>query len=256
MEWDPVSLLKGIRAAFSGRTMRECNICGHSCKRFQSNQWHRYIICPKCGSQVRHRLLVAALTRIESLHKDKLLAGKAVLHFAPEEFLKPFFAEGSGKYIKADLIAPGYDYRDIDVQVDISNMDGIPNGAYDVCIAIDVLEHVPDDRAAVREVHRILKPGGYGILSVPQKDNLERTIDDPFITDPDERLLKFGQRDHLRIYGLDFKDMLAGSGFEVYIVDENSFKAAFVKRHVLRPPVRGDHPFVTNFRRVYFARKP
>jgi SAM-dependent methyltransferase len=251
-----ITRVKELLAAFGGRTMKECNICGHACNRFGSNQWHRYIICPKCGSQVRHRLVVAALSALDPFNKEKLLARKVVLHFAPEKCLKPFFMENSGKYVQADLIAPGYVYRDIDLQVDISHMHEVPGNTYDACIAIDVLEHVPDDRRAMGEIHRILKPGGYGILSVPQKDNLEKTLEDPSITDPDERLLKFGQNDHLRIYGLDFKNMLASAGFEVHVVDETFFPDAFARRHVLYPPVRGTHPFVTNFRRVYFARKP
>jgi hypothetical protein len=108
----------------------------------------------------------------------------------------------------------------------------------------------------MREICRVLKPGGYGILSVPQKDNLERTIEDPSITDSEQRLLRFGQNDHLRIYGADFRDMLMRSGFEVQTVDETLFPDAFATKHVLYPPVKGSHPFVTNFRRVYFARKP
>jgi hypothetical protein len=100
-----------------------------------------------------------------------------------------------------------------------------------------------------------LKPGGYAILSVPQKDHLGRAIGDPDITDPEERLLEYGQRDHLRIYGWDFKEMLSSAGFNVAIVNEKSFPKRYAKKHVLYPPILSTRELATNFRKIYFARK-
>ncbi len=237
------------------RNVSECNLCGHVCKTFESNEWHQYIICPNCKSQVRHRLVVAALEHLEPYRTEIVAQKWSVLHFAPERFLRPFIEEHSQEYTTADRLAPGYAYEGIDLEIDISDMKGIADKSYDICIAIDVLEHVPDHIKAMKELFRILKPGGYAILSVPQKDDLEKTIEDPNITDPEERLRNYGQEDHLRIYGFDFKDMLASAGFKVKIVDEKSFPEKIARRNVLYPPVMSDREFVTNFRKIYFAQR-
>lgn len=232
-----------------------CNICGHTCNEFESNEWHKYIICPNCKSQVRHRLLVAALTYVEPYKTEGIPRGRSVLHFAPEKFLRTFFTEHCHRYTTADLLAPGYSYEGIDLKIDISNMKEVNDKSYDICIAIDVLEHVPDHISAMKELFRILKPDGYAILSVPQKNYLEKTIDDPDITDPEERLKNYGQKDHLRIYGFDFRDMLVSAGFKVNIVDENSFEKKISDKYVLYPPVLSDRKFVTNFRKIYFGKR-
>jgi SAM-dependent methyltransferase len=78
-----------------------------------------------------------------------------------------------------------------------------------------VLEHVPDDRRAMRELHRILAPGGWAVLQTPVRSKLTRTDEDPSVTDPAERIRRFGQADHVRVYGADFEDRLRDAGFAV-----------------------------------------
>jgi SAM-dependent methyltransferase len=134
-------------------------------------------------------------------------------------------------------------------------MQGVESGEYDLLIACDVLEHVKDDKLAMREVSRVLRGGGYAILTVPQKDGLEVTYEDPTITDPLERKKHFGQLDHLRFYGQDFPRFLEAAGFQVAVVDEKSFPEAIVKKHVLFPPILSTTPLATNYRKVFFAHK-
>jgi SAM-dependent methyltransferase len=78
-----------------------------------------------------------------------------------------------------------------------------------------VLEHVEDDRRAMAELFRILRPGGWAFLSVPIHG--ARTIEDPAIALPADRLRAFGQEDHVRIYGNDgaFERRLEHVGFNV-----------------------------------------
>jgi SAM-dependent methyltransferase len=89
----------------------------------------------------------------------------------------------------------------------------LPDASFDVVLCVHVLEHVPDDAAALRELHRILKPGGWGVIQVPILR--ETTDEDPSLTDPAERLRRFGQEDHVRIYGRDFAGRLEAAGFEL-----------------------------------------
>jgi len=97
-----------------------------------------------------------------------------------------------------------------------------------------VLEHVPDDRKAMRELRRVLKPEGWAILLVPITEHA--TYEDPTITDPRERLRAFGQEDHVRRYGRDYPDRLREAGFDVEEIAAGDFlDAAQVERMGITP---------------------
>ena len=160
--------------------------------------------CPSCGSRERHRL--AHLWATEG--GGDRLAGKRILHFAPEKTVRRQM-RGNPLYETADLHQPGVTHR-----VDITAMP-LPDARYDVVMAHHVLEHIPDDRAAMRELFRVLAPGGVAVLSVPINASRHETYENPAITDPAERVLHFSAPDHKRYYGLDFADRLAEAGFTV-----------------------------------------
>ena len=228
----------------------ECNVCGWQGKHLVSDGWHERSQCPSCRSGVRHRLLIAAWTHREDLSLAHLVRGKRVLHFAPERLIERKLRECAGQYVTADYLNPRRD-----LQLDLSDMGGIEDGQFDLLIACDVLEHVADDRQAIREIHRVLAPGGSAILTVPQQDHLKQTFEDPSIVTPEGRQHHFGQSDHLRIYGDDFPQLLLSAGFEVTAIDEHSFPPDLATRHVLSPPEKSPHPLATNFRKVFFGRK-
>lgn len=228
----------------------ECPLCAYQGTRLADGNWHVRSICPQCRAETRHRLLAAAITQLPEHDYRKLLAGKRVLHFAPEKIMGAFVRRYAGRYATADLLR-----RDVDLQLDISSMPEIADGSYDCCIACDVLEHVPDDRRALRELHRVLAPGGVAIITVPQQDHAAATYEDPTITSRAERTRAFGQHDHVRIYGDDVVERMQAAGFEVEVVDDTSFDPAAVERYVLRPPVLSERPLATNFRKVFFCRR-
>lgn len=229
----------------------ECNVCGWHGGKFADDLWHARSICPECGSQVRHRLLVATLNGLSS-HKDlteqALLTGKDILHFAPERQLRQRVKNAAKRYVTAD-----FDRGDTDWRLDISDMPSVKDAEFDVVICCDVLEHVPNDRAAFQEIRRILRPGGLAILTVPQKDSPAETDEDPSVTSEAERERRFGQKDHVRIYGDDFKDRVAAAGFTVTCVRSSSFPEEAQKRFVLFPPVVSALPLATNQRVIYFC---
>lgn len=242
------NLLKKLRGSSV-----ECNICHWQGARFTDDHWHADTVCPNCGSQVRHRLLVAILDGISSLpnlNEAHLLKGKKILHFAPERQLRHRIQRASAYYVSTD-----YDRGDVDLKLNMSDMPAIADNSFDVVIACDVLEHVPDDRAAIRELHRILKPHGFAIITAPQKDSPALTDEDPAITSPEERTKRFGQKDHLRIFGDDLKERFESAGFSVNTVNASVFSPNIITRFVLLPPIRSSHPLATNERRFYFAEK-
>lgn len=86
--------------------------------------------------------------------------------------------------------------------------------AFDVVLCNHVLEHVRDDARAMKEILRVLRPGGYAILQVPIDHSAEATHEDPTFG-PEERAWHYRFADHVRLYGMDYKDWLAAVGFEV-----------------------------------------
>jgi SAM-dependent methyltransferase len=185
----------------------ECPVCGGRFSRFLPygyNIIRKGVLCPRCFSLERHRLLWLYLKNRTGFFTDRL----KVLHVAPEQcFYSRFRKLKNLDYTTADLESPLADFR-----LDIQNMPFNDN-TYDTVICNHVLEHVPDDRKAMREILRVLKPGGFAILQVPMDMTLEKTHEDPSITDPHEREFHFRQKDHYRLYGRDYNERLKECGF-------------------------------------------
>ena len=124
-------------------------------------------------------------------------------------------------YTTADLESPL-----ADLHFDVQRIP-LPDASCDVLICNHLLEHVADDRLAMREFHRILRPGGWGVLLSPVDRSRAVTFEDDSITDPAERTRIFGQYDHRRIYGRDYGQRLREAGFEVEEID---YAARFSER--------------------------
>jgi SAM-dependent methyltransferase len=181
---------------------RECLCCGGRFRRMSRRRisgWGG--MCPRCRSHPRHRAIALLLGRGD-------LPGRRLLHFAPEPLFDPVFARlPAVDRVTADLHAPA------DLRLDISDMD-LPDSSFDLILCSHVLEHVPDDRAAMRELRRVLTAGGLSLILVPYRPAVT-TYEDPSITSPLARMVAFGQQDHVRIYGKDLPDRLREAGFEV-----------------------------------------
>ena len=162
--------------------------------------------CPYCRSAPRHRLLKLSLEREWTLHPPVV----DILHFAPEWGTERGLRSNPrvGRYVTVDLAARG-----VDVQCDITLLD-FPSETFDIVLCSHVLEHVPNDREAISELHRVLRPGGIAYIQVPYRSTRE-TDEDPSVTDPNERMRRFGQFDHVRVYGYDLADRLREPGFRV-----------------------------------------
>lgn len=188
-------------------TARYCPICKKSAREFRPGTMNqrKNAQCPFCDSLERHRL-----AWLFFLNKTDLFDGKPkqMLHIAPEPCLEPQFKHLLGKnYLTADLMNP----RAM-IKMDITDI-RYPDESFDVIYCSHVLEHVPDDRGAMREFHRVLKKDGWAVLLVPI--TAETTYEDPSITTPEGRLAAFGQADHVRRYGPDYVDRLREAGFRV-----------------------------------------
>ena len=133
----------------------------------------------------------------------------------------------ASEYVTSDISAVA------DVQADITDLP-FPDARWDVVVCSHVLEHVVDDASARRELRRVLSPQGRAIVIVPRRQGVP-TDEDASVTDPDERRRRFGQNDHVRIYGDDLEERLSSAGFTtVEPVSVDDFTEEQVARHRLR----------------------
>lgn len=201
---------------YCGYNSKDLEVVGHDLKVLRDKQviggGRRAAGCYKCHSRDRERLLYAFL--IEELkvtdHKNF-----SILHIAPEPKLSNVLLQSDLKeYICGDLFTKGYDYPD---HVKNMNVMDIPyeDGHFDLIICNHVLEHIPEDTKAMKELYRVLKPGGNAVLQVPISKNTLETHEDFTITDRNKREELFGQFDHVRIYGQDYVSRLESVGFKV-----------------------------------------
>jgi predicted SAM-dependent methyltransferase len=143
---------------------------------------------------------------------------KRMLHVAPEAcFENKLKKKLFGDYISIDLYKPTVMFK-----MDVTNLI-FPNESFDVIYCSHVLEHVLDDRLAMREFCRVLKPQGWAILLVPVLIDNANTFEAPSVTDPAERARLFGQFDHVRYYGRDYVNRLEDAGFNVKVVKATDF---------------------------------
>ncbi len=175
-------------------------------------------VCPSCGASDRCRLY--ALYIRQMLEQGLLNDAFALLDIAPSRPLQTFLRQIPNiTYRSADKFMEGVDFA-----IDVTNMAEIPSDSYDMFICSHVLEHVDDDRKALSELFRILKPGGRGILMVPIVLKLEEIDEDITIKDEATRWRRFGQFDHVRLYSkAGFMQRIQAAGFTLHALGVEHF---------------------------------
>lgn len=231
--------LQAIRPLFYLGNRFSCPCCGGRFRKLRpfgvrprQNAW-----CPNCGSLERHRLLWLYLRDRTNLFSDKV----RLLHLAPEKVLRDLIEPlDNVDYYSADLDSP-----DAMAAVDIVDLPW-QSDTFDAILCSHVLEHIPDDRRGMRELLRVLKPGGWAILQVPMDRARHETYEDPTIVEPEARERAFGQHDHVRVYGLDYPDRLQEAGFDVNV-------DGYVR--TLGPDLAAKHA-LSRDEDIYFCSKP
>ena len=209
----------------------ECPICHTYFNEYlqagtDANVWKQYdgvgagirnVVCPVCYSTDRERLVYLFFRdRYFMENKDKHIK---LLHIAPESNLSKYLmAHTNVEYTAGDKRCEGYSYPDYVRDIDIMDMRDVADDTYDVVVCNHVLEHVPDDIVAMKELRRIIKPDGIAVLQVPYAQKLERTFEDKTILTPEARFEVYGQSDHVRLYGKDYPERLKQAGFKVEVL--------------------------------------
>ena len=197
-----------------------CPICNHDFMVFLpfGESSRKNAECPNCGSLERHRLCYLYLEKSNVFERNIKL-----LHFAPEEiFAKIFSNQDNFDYLPVDLF-PGPNVAE---QFDIQDIPYKDN-SFDLIYCSHVLEHVPDDNKALKELYRVLKPASkkaFAIIQVPINKEFQKTLENDEYNTPELRTIYYGQADHLRYYGNDFPDILKNIGFEVQIFEDSNIQ--------------------------------
>ena len=206
--------LRNLISIFYIGSKYQCNICDFKMSHFVKLK-NEDKLCPKCGSLARTRKLW------DLLKND--VENKTILHFSPSPSLRTKIELLNGiKYVTSDYAGEFEATKKLDIE-SINE----PNDNYDLVICYHILEHIKNDIEAMKELYRIIKPKGKCIIQTPFREG-EIYENDEVKTDK-ERLIHFGQRDHLRIYSVEgLMNRLKSAGFQTKLkeyetVDNNNY---------------------------------
>jgi hypothetical protein len=206
----PPALKRSIRQIFHRRGNLFCPVCESAIRNFLPYDaiWpeRQGEICPVCRAFARHRWLWLCMSR-ENMVRPRV----NVLEFGPSPCLTWRMRRECMTVTTTDLYAEG-----VDVKADIC---ALPFSAmsFDVVLCSMVLEHIPDDMKAMRELRKVLKQGGIAFITVPIRPG--NTYENETIISLEDREKHFGQNDHVRFYGMDIVERLQEVGFDVKISD-------------------------------------
>ncbi len=188
-------------------------------------------LCPRCNSIDRERLIYLYLKYKTHVFSENI----TMLHVAPRYSLKKIFKKHKNiNYIAGDKFEKGYNYTKDVIHIDLTSLN-FDDEYFDVIICNHVLEHIPDDIKALKEIYRVLKKDGFAILQVPLSLKLDKTLEG-VANNEEERLKYYGQKDHYRIYAKDYFINLENCNFVVNAINPNDAELNFdTQKYALNP---------------------
>lgn len=215
-----------------------CPVCERKLRRFYpfGNPVRRHAQCPHCGSLERHRLDWLFFNERTDLFEDDPIS---FLHIAPEKFLEERLRTLPHlEYLSGDIREGA-----AMVKMDITAID-FPDHSFSAIYCSHVLEHVPNDKQAISELFRVLRPGGWAVIQVPI--DAEKTFEDSSVTTPEDRLKIFGQKNHVRRCGRDYVERIVAGGFSADVVKATDLGSEEQLRYIGVQPER----------LIFYCRKP
>jgi SAM-dependent methyltransferase len=211
----PLAILEtllGLRATLFIGTKYVCPCCGWGLRAFTSGgislKERELSYCPRCNSKARHRRIWLFLEEHTNLFTDSLRLFEVAPKFS---FARRFHRMPNISYITGGLQR----HPENLIRMDLTAMP-IAFNSLDALICVHVLEEITQDSLAMDEMFRILKPGGWAVVTVPTNMDA-KTYENPLIISPQERKREFGEPAHVRVYGYDLAERLRASGFIVTV---------------------------------------
>lgn len=191
-----------------------CSACSRTVTEWSPGPGGRpHASCPHCGALERHRFTALLLRHWPGI------VGDNTLDVAPAQCLLELLQGSSNRYVAMDA-DPTADDRNVSLVASLTKVP-LPSRSQHLILCSHVLEHIPDDSAAMVEIGRLLKPGGLALIQVPLRAG-EQTEED-FNATPEERAKRFGQSDHVRYYGWDFDHRLRENGLHSVVITPRDF---------------------------------
>jgi SAM-dependent methyltransferase len=185
-----------------------CNVCGWHGEDFEGPRHSERATCPHCGSIARDRFLHHCFQARTRYRRDL-----RVLETSPRlgDEYRTVMRE------RVDYLCSDFDLRAhrADLQVDLQDME-LPDESLDVVLTSHVLEHVPDTDRALKELFRVLRPGGHLVLLVPITQGKTAPPAEPEYHS-DDTLVYWR-------FGLDLTERLRGAGFRTTVLVPADFR--------------------------------
>ena len=223
-----MELFLAARGALFHGDAHECPVCGMSVRAFThgggSLKPRIRGYCPRCNAKARHRRVWVHCQH----HTDLFDRELRLLHVAPKYCLSRRITRMENvDYVAVDLAQRPH----VTMIGDLTDL-RLPNESFDAILCVHVLEHIPDDRAAIAEMWRVLRAGGWAVVSVPL-DLEAPTFEDPSIVTPEDRRRSFGEADHVRVYGHDISKRFEAAGFQTELFRADALEGDVVDRYGL-----------------------
>lgn len=220
---------------YAGNTVY-CPCCKGSFSKFiEVGPKREPMLCPKCRSNDRDRFFWLFLEK----NPDFFKPGIKLLHISPETiYYNRFKKIPDVDYTAGDkfVLQFGSTYPPDTIYLDITDMPEYPDNTFDFIFCSHVLEYINEDKKALKELYRVLKPGGKAIISVPINFGTYQTLEDPSVTDPKEQERLYGDTGHLRYYGDDYFERVQEAGFKTNFIPVADFIAPeMIKKCVIKP---------------------
>lgn len=205
-------------SGFDFEVLRACKVTGAG--------WRPEAACPVCRSSDRERLVFEFLRRQTAIFSSSA----RILHIAPEKNLGNYLRNHRSirSYTSVDL-----EMKEVDLRADVTSLP-FSDEYFDSIICSHVLEHIPDEQQALSELNRVMKAGGWGIFQVPialtNRETIEEGVEE--CLSPEERERRFGQNDHVRLYGRDYGERLQRAGFHVEVWSFSAEYGSDLCRHL------------------------
>ena len=230
----------GFRALLFLGSKYTCPCCGWRIRGFTAGggslKQRELGYCPRCNSKSRHRRIWLFLQAHTNLSTERL----RLLEVGPKfSFARRFSRMANLEYVAGDL----QKHPNTNLRMDVTSLP-LYSDSFDALICVHVLEEVVNDRLAMDEIYRVLKPGGWALISVPT-DMETKTYEDWSIVLPDDRQRAFGEPAHVRAYGYDLEDRLRSSGFDVEVNLSYDLPVEIRSKYGLR-----------NDENIFFCKKP